>query len=327
MRRAITTLAAIFLTLSLAGQASAFSVSGGTVEQQDRIVAAINATQFPSVSWVDAHFIGGVNIEIVEHFEPYWMEPLTLSLGPSALGAAWAGEIRIMAALAADEWLTEVVTHEWSHEVWFALPSAANAEWRGMATVDSPGYDPGVWLQNPAENHAENLRVAAWSEEWWVTAYPRTDLKMFTPAVVRAWHEKWTNPTTTTTTSLPPTTTTTVPPPPPTTTTTIARGDPFPDVARDDTELWEAAWWAKQNSIIFGYSDGQMHPWDALTRRHAALMIARAGGAINVMWVFDYGAPTRGELAKLYPTYQWQEARMDERLLRSQLLRLLWRAR
>lgn len=321
-------LLAFFAILS---PADAFTVTGGTQEQRTIIREAIQASEFPPVAWVDSRFQGGVQIQIVDHFGTYWdlAGPVELDVFPSIVGAADGGHIYILATLAANTWLAEVATHEWGHEVWFALPTDANREWALMAMDGFPDADPDVWLQSPVENHAENWRVAALPDQWQVNKQPRTMIRRFAADFVREWHAKWAPETTTTTTSLPSaTTTTTVPPPPPTTTTTIARGDPWPDVTREDTELWESGWWAKDNNIIYGYADGTFGPYLVVNHRHLSLIVNRwTGLGMPDVWMEDYSPVTRAEVRDALPGLIWLEARWTEPLTRGQLVRLLWRAR
>ena len=336
IKRILTTLAAVFLTASLCGQAQAFTVTGGTQDQRSTIREAISSTAFPPVSWVDSRFQGGVTIHIVDHFGTYWETgPVELDVFLNIVGAAQYGNIYILDTLVPSPWLGEVAIHEWCHEVWFALPIDANVEWNLMAVDGFPEYDPSIWLENSVENHAENLRVRTSDPSWMSHTIARTRLRRFSRDFVWEWHAKWipemttTTVITTTTTVIehPTTTTTTSPPPPPTTTTTTVRGDPFPDVSRDDSELWEAAWWASDAGFIFGFHDGTFGPYLPLTHRQLATIVDRWIGLSLTGYMSDWSPVTRAETRAALPNLTWNEDRGTEPLTRSQLVRLMWRAR
>lgn len=106
-----------------------------------------------------------------------------------------------------------------------------------------------------------------------------------------------------------------------------ASGAPFTDVTRSDAELWDAAVYAKQAGYFEGYSSGALGCWEALTRRHVALVLERAGLGSRPEWLNDYRVATRGEVMQAFPGLTWDSGRVEETILRSQVVRLLYRAR
>lgn len=106
-----------------------------------------------------------------------------------------------------------------------------------------------------------------------------------------------------------------------------AAGAPFTDVTRDDPELWDAAVYVKRTRLFEGYPSGALGCWDAMTRRHVALVLKRAGLGSRPDWESDYRTATRGEVMRAFPGLTWDSGREDEPVLRSQVVRLLYRAR
>ncbi|MCZ7665566.1 MAG: CAP domain-containing protein [Thermoleophilia bacterium] len=110
-------------------------------------------------------------------------------------------------------------------------------------------------------------------------------------------------------------------------TVTAAGGDPFTDVTRADQELWDAAWYVKNKGYFVGYPSGTLGSWDSMSRRHVALVLRRAGLGSRTDWEQDYQAATRDEVMQAFPGLSWNSGRPDEKVLRSQIVRLLYRAR
>ncbi|GAB4247718.1 MAG: hypothetical protein Kow00129_08290 [Thermoleophilia bacterium] len=104
-------------------------------------------------------------------------------------------------------------------------------------------------------------------------------------------------------------------------------GAPFTDVYRSDLELWEAAKYVKSKGYFRGYASGALGCWDPMTRRHVALLLKRAGLGSRPSWEQDYRPATRGEVMQAFPGLEWKSGRTTEKLLRSQMVRLLYRAR
>lgn len=102
---------------------------------------------------------------------------------------------------------------------------------------------------------------------------------------------------------------------------------PFSDVTKDDLELWEAASYVKEAGLFEGYPSGSLGCWDPMTHRHVALVLERAGLGSHAEWEDDYSPATRGEVMAAFPGLSWNSGREGEYIVRSQLIRLLYRAR
>lgn len=109
-------------------------------------------------------------------------------------------------------------------------------------------------------------------------------------------------------------------------TRTTSSAAPFTDVSRSDAELWAAAAYVKSVGYFQGYN-GALGCWQPMTRRHVALVLKRAGLGSRPNWEQDYRPATRGEVMAAFPGLEWKEGRTGERILRSQVVRLLYRAR
>ena len=102
---------------------------------------------------------------------------------------------------------------------------------------------------------------------------------------------------------------------------------PFSDVTKDDLELWEAASYVKREGLFQGYPSGSLGCWDPMTHRHIALVLERAGLGSRAQWLQDGTPATRGEVMAAFPGLSWNSGRESERVMRSQVVRLLYRAR
>lgn len=102
---------------------------------------------------------------------------------------------------------------------------------------------------------------------------------------------------------------------------------PFSDVTQADPELWEAASYVKREGLFEGYPSGSLGCWEPMTHRHIALVLERAGLGSRAEWKQDYSLATRGEVMEAFPGLSWNSGRTDEGVLRSQVVRLLYRAR
>ncbi len=110
-------------------------------------------------------------------------------------------------------------------------------------------------------------------------------------------------------------------------TVTAAQDGPFTDVTKADAELWDAARYVKSKGLFEGYPSGSLGAWDSMTHRHVALVLARAGLGSRQTWEDDYSLATRGEVMQAFPGLTWDSQRPSESIVRSQLVRLLYRAR
>ena len=106
-----------------------------------------------------------------------------------------------------------------------------------------------------------------------------------------------------------------------------AAGAPFTDVTKTDAELWDAAAYVKRGGYFEGYPSGALGAWEAMTHRHVALVLERAGLGSRPQWLDDHRVATRGEVMQAFPGLTWDSGRTDEQILRSQVVRLLYRAR
>lgn len=102
---------------------------------------------------------------------------------------------------------------------------------------------------------------------------------------------------------------------------------PFSDITEADAELWEAAAYVKREGLFEGYPSGSLGCWDPMTHRHIALVLKRAGLGSRADWEQDYRLATRGDVMEAFPGLDWNSGRADELMIRSQLVRLLYRAR
>lgn len=106
-----------------------------------------------------------------------------------------------------------------------------------------------------------------------------------------------------------------------------SQAGPFLDVTQADSELWQAAFYVKREGLFIGYPSGYLGCWDPMTHRHIALVLERAGLGSRPQWMEDDTPATRGEVMAAFPGLDWNSGRADEPVVRSQLVRLLWRAR
>lgn len=106
-----------------------------------------------------------------------------------------------------------------------------------------------------------------------------------------------------------------------------AAGAPFTDVTKNDPELWDAAAYVKRAGLFEGYPSGALGCWEPMTRRHVALVLQRAGLGARPDWEADFRGASRGEVMQAFPGLTWDSGREDEPVLRSQMVRLLYRAR
>jgi hypothetical protein len=106
-----------------------------------------------------------------------------------------------------------------------------------------------------------------------------------------------------------------------------ATTNPFSDVTKADAELWNAAWYAKREGLFEGYPSGSLGAWEPMTHRHVALVLERARLGSRPDWRTNYSAASRGEVMAAFPGLTWDSGRQGEAIMRSQLVRLLYRAR
>ncbi len=293
MRRlAFLILAVLCIILVLAPSAQALTVSGGSLAQQSFAREVIESC------WLDWDLIdakvGRVDLVFEEHHDPYW------ELSPDALhgvyGLAWWGNISVRMDTPAN-FLGEVVSHEWCHQIWFAMRTDWREAWADMATEGITDYDPHAWYTMPAENFAECLRVALFPGEYQMNKAPRTALNVISVEDTREFVTLW----------------------------RWAHLEPFRDLMGEDRELLAAAGYLYHQGIIQGYEDGTFGAYQHLLKRHVALICERAGLAVPD-WFDLYEPATRADVNESIPGLTWLEERWDEGITRGQLARLVWRA-
>lgn len=281
MRRFLVAFVVAFLLVC--APASALTVQGGTEDQRAYTQEVIEACSL-DWQWSDER-MGGVDVALEPHHEPYWdIEALTA-------GLAWPGYICADSRYTGRT-LGEIVSHEWSHQIWYGVPAGMRSEWKAMV---GPG-DSSSWYTSPAEAFAECMRVALWPSDYWFTDYPRTNLAAPSVDYCRDFIAlyRW------------------------------SVECPFLDLSSEDTELRAAAGKLSHDGIILGYTDGTFGAYQPLLKRHVALIAERSG--LNcALGVNDYTPALRSDVRDAIPGLTWLEERWDEPLTRSQLARLLWR--
>lgn len=279
------------------GVAEAVTYSGGS-EVQRAYAQEVIESCWLDYTWADAR-VDEVDVVIEEHHDPYWDY---LSSDPlfGAAGLAWWGNIRIHAAYVPgpSSYFGEIVAHEWSHQIWFAMPYKWTRAWTELCTEGHEGYDPHNWYTMPAENFAECARVALFDAEYIHYSYPRTNLNQISTEDTREFI------------------------------TTYRWGveHPFTDLTDEDIELEGAAGYLYHAGIIEGYDDNTVGPYQPLLKRHVALICERMGIACAFS-TGDWGAALRGDVRDAIPGLSWNEERWTEPITRGQLLRLMYRAR
>ena len=281
----IVILALLILGALFCGPAQAFSVTGGTDYQRAHTRDVIESCVIDYRVVDEA--LGEVEVIIEPHHEPYW------EVLHDVWGLAWYANIRIRADVPAGS-LGEVASHEWCHQIWFAMPYERRQEWVALCT-EGIDYDSSNWYQNPAENFAECARVALFPSEYLLYTEPRTMLHKISPAETYAWIELW----------------------------RWSHEQPFTDLASEDEELRAAAGYLSPH-IIHGYTDGTFGPYQPLLKRHVALICERSG-LDAPDWFDDYEPALRSDVADAIPGLTWLEERWDQTLTRSQLARLVYR--
>jgi len=101
---------------------------------------------------------------------------------------------------------------------------------------------------------------------------------------------------------------------------------PWRDIPTSDTELVQASRWAYSLGIFQGYGDGTFGVHQPMLRRQVALVAGRAN-LTPAPWLTGYAAASRSDVAAGIPGLTWLETRWNESVTRSQVLRLMYRAR
>lgn len=316
----IVILGGLFCNDALAKNAYVFEITGP--EEQAQIARdALERSSWDWASFGDPT----TSLTLTPSYPPYWGDtdsgvlrpasyeiPFTFEIAGGTAGVAYwpSGRIYIDSRLY-PSLLREVAMHESAHSrvmfEWFDdRPAGAtvyecyalNAWCELIGTKGNPDY----WYENPVESHAEWFRVTYLPVTLQYYQQPRTWLPAPPNGVkdVEAFHNKW-----------------------------CAQPSPklpWSDIPSDDEELAAAAVWAYENEIFLGYTNGIFGVHNPMFKRHVALVAERTGLKAPP-WQNDYGIATRSEVAAGIPGLTWLEERWNEPVTRSQVLRLMYRAR
>jgi hypothetical protein len=286
-------LALLIVGALFCGPASALTVSGGT-DRQNAYAREVIESCWLDWDLIDAK-VGRVDLVFEEHHDPYW--ELSPEVFHGVYGLAWRGNISVRMDTPAN-FLGEVISHEWCHQIWFAMRTDWREAWADMATEGITDYDPHAWYTMPAENFAECLRVALFPSEYQMNKAPRTALNVISTEDTRTFVDMW----------------------------RWADLSPFRDLIGEDFELRAAGGYLYSQGIIQGYEDSTVGPYFPLLKRHVAL-VAERSGLPCALAVDDYDPATRADVRDAIPGLTWLEERWDEPITRGQLMRLLYRAR
>lgn len=263
----------ILIFFSIVTISYSYTISGGTLEQQNDVLYTIESMRFVSIANKS--------------------NQITIKLNP---GASWA--LRNYVYISSDwspgrgTYFREIVTHEFSHQIWYMLPTIAKEEWIYLSTINFKNYNNRIWLQKPSENFAENLRVACWTNEFYSNPIPRTDLYIFDKSFMLDWTQKWFY--------------------------------KYTDIPVEDKELIESIYFLK--GVFKGFSDNTFRPYEFITKQQLKIIILR-WKQIKIS-LSDYPIyATRKDVRDNIMDLKWKETRWDEPITRSQLIKLIYRAR
>ena len=282
--------AAVFFAL-MGASAQAFYFEGGTAAQQAYVTKVIQACSMPyTTTESELRAFGPVRIRIVP------MDGIS--------GYSEPGHIYINEQLQPGPSLGELAAHEWSHQIWYTLGPKWWAKWADECNGASPTGTN--WHDNPRENFAECAKLTYWDGQYILRHYAATDLKVVSPAEVRAWVN----------------------------TARYANKCPFADLAptvmstsSEQDELAAAGGYVNQTGIMQGISDNEFDAAAQLTKRQLAQICQRAGFPCPVDWQNDYSPATRGDIHGTIPSLSFSEGRWSEPITRGQMARLVWRSR
>ncbi|OFW61265.1 MAG: hypothetical protein A2133_11300 [Actinobacteria bacterium RBG_16_64_13] len=284
-------LCALFWAL-LVAPAQAFTVQGGTNAQRAHVDQVIKACAL----WYantdsELRALGPVKVVFAQ------MDGVS--------GYSKPGVIYINSSLQPGEALSELVAHEWSHQIWYSLGPKWWQKWSQVSGAGSFA-GAGAWRQDPAENFAECAKIALWSSEYSLRDYAVTDLAVTDPGTLRDWLAL----------------------------ARYANKCPFADLgpsvmptSSSQDELAAAAGYVYAQGIMQGVSDTAFRADAPLTRRQLATICERAGLSCPVAWRYDFGAATRGEVRDTVAGLTWNGESWSEAITRGQMARLVWRSR
>jgi hypothetical protein len=284
--------AAIALLFTLfATSALAFTIQDGTAAQRALVTKTIKACALPYTA-TDA--------------ELRFMGPVKVIFAPMAgiSGYSEMGRLFVNSSLTGDS-LSELVAHEWAHQIWYTLGPKWWAKWADQCNAAS-GSVGGAWQDDPRENFAECAKVALWGSEYLRRDYAVTDLKVTGPQELRQWLV----------------------------TARYVNKCPFVDLSptamwttSDQDELAAAGGYVNAEGIMEGYNSTSFGATQPLTRRQLFQICQRAGLSCPESWADDYGATTRGDVRDTVAGLDWTGERWSEPLTRGQMARLVWRSR
>ncbi len=280
----------LFVTLH-ASPAHAFTLQGGTEAQRAQVSATIKACALPyAATDAELKFMGPVKVKLVA------MDGVS--------GYSEMGRIYINSSLNGKA-LTELVAHEWAHQIWYTLGPKWWAKWAGQSSA-AAGSVGGTWKEDPRENFAECAKVALWSSEHLLRPTAATHLKVTPPQELRQWLA----------------------------TARYANKCPFVDLSpsdmattSDQDELAAAGGFVNAEGIMAGYSDTSFGASAPLTKRQLYQISQRAGFSCPGSWADDYSPATRANVRDTVAGLQWSSERWSETITRGQVARLVWRSR
>ena len=285
---------ATMLGLFFAFQASpvhAFTMQGGTEAQRAQVTKTIKACALPyTATDAELKFMGPVKVIFA---------PMNGISGYSEMGRLFVN------SSLTGESLSELVAHEWAHQIWYTLGPKWWAKWSDICNA-SPGSAGGAWQEDARENFAECAKVALWGAEYLRRDYAVTQLKVTAPEQLREWL----------------------------TTARYVNKCPFSDLApsvmwttKDQDELAAAGGYVNTEGIMNGYSDTSFGATSTLTKHQLYEICKRAGLVCPQAWSVDYAPATRGDVRDTVSGLSWSGQRWDEPITRGQMARLVWRSR
>jgi hypothetical protein len=277
----------LLIVVALIGSAVALTVTGGTASQRAQVQQVVSQCWLaPAVTDRELRSLGPVDVILC---------PMDGVSGYSE----W-GRMFVNSDLSGQKF-SEIVAHEWCHQVWYTLGPKWWAKWADICN----GQRSSTWTLDFYENFAECAKIAFFPVNLFYRPYPVTDLKVTSAAAVKEW-------------------------------VTLARyvnKCPFLDLAPtvmqttdSADELAAAAGYVADEGLMSGFTDSGFHAYDPVLKRQLALICSRAGSAFPSSWLYDYSPATRADVRNSL-ALAWSEERWDESITRGQFARLLWRAR
>ena len=286
---AVATLAILF-TLC-ATPAFAFTIKGGTEAQRAQVTKTIEACALPyTATDAELKFLGPVKVIFA---------PMNGISGYSEMGRLYVNSSLTGQAL------SELVAHEWAHQIWYTLGPKWWAKWADQCNAAS-GSAGGAWMEDARENFAECAKVTLWSAGYLLRTSPVTSLRVTAPSTLREWL----------------------------TTARYVNKCPFVDLSpsvmwttSEQDELAAAGGYVNAEGIMEGYSSTSFGATAPLTKRQLFQICQRVGFSCPTSWANDFGPATRGDVRDTVSGLQWSGQRWSEPITRGQMARLVWRDR